>query len=243
MNSLEIVDILRLAQVCKRFVILFFHQRIWKRLCPPEIILHNSASRNYRIVFKEFMMASKLLMMPLLSFRNGGQEQKVDHCDPFTEFELEIRMKNLTPQHINYIKSYKKIKCPDEYSGLSFEWKLCLTQIRKSGNRDFSCTFSTFKTRDDQFYFQTFPFNPLTSLRHLKPGETSRQSFNIPMQWLLDEAKETVTQNPLFYYFKKKKIHKFRIYFTYTCTNQTMLNITDGTFQTTSVYISLNRGD
>lgn len=93
-HRFETFDILQLAQVCRKFKILFYHQRIWKHLCPPEIILLNS-SRNYRIVFKgilfydhpfslrlhnqEFMSTSKLLLMPLLSFRKGGQVLLLTH--------------------------------------------------------------------------------------------------------------------------------------------------------------------
>lgn len=49
---LEVIEVIRMSQVCRRFKILFYHQRIWKRLCPPEIVMQNSPTRNYRLVFR-----------------------------------------------------------------------------------------------------------------------------------------------------------------------------------------------
>jgi len=238
-------EILRLARVSKGFNILFYHQKIWKSVCPKEIVLHNSANRNFRIVYKEYLMTTKLVMMPLLSFRSGGQELFLSNCDHFTEFEFSLQIKNMSTNSISLIKILRKLICPDEYAGLQYEWKLCLTQISKSISREFSCVLSTFKNRDDQFFFQTFPFNPSTSLKHLKPGQVSKLSFQIPLQWLLLEAKELSTQNPLYYYFRRKKKHKFRIFLIYYCKNDAKLlsNVTSGTFQTTSTYLTAYRSD
>jgi len=236
-------EIVRLTRACKEFNVLLSHQKIWKPLCPPEIILHNPDTRNYRKVYQEYLNYTKQTMMPLLSFRTGGQALEIADCNQFTKFEFEVQFKNIAENYISLIKMMRKIVCPDEYSGLSFEWKLCLTQITKSGNRDFSCTLSTFKTKEDQFYYQTLPFDPLTSLRFLGPGEVSTLQFELPLQWLLNEAKETESQNPLYYYFRRRKKHKFRIFIIYSCVNRTTLNITEGSFQTTSSYLSLTRND